>query len=80
MSELSEALGKAWSTHGEPPGKYIGTVQTNGKNYHFYKDGPNYYYETDFSREMRKKEKERKRNNGGMVHKSQNYKKSGGRL
>lgn len=59
--ELREAQGKAWSTPGPPPGKYIGTIIKGNMAYHYYKDGRNYYYENDFDIEMRKKVRERRR-------------------
>ena len=58
--QLQEAWGKAWSCSGKPPGVYIGTVCKGGKNYYIYKQGQEYAYETDFDREMREKERERK--------------------
>ncbi|WP_143318898.1 hypothetical protein [Clostridium sp. HBUAS56010] len=60
--ELMEALGNAWSCSDRPPGKYIGSMVRGGKNYYYYKNGLEYYYETDFDREMRQKAKERRWN------------------
>ena len=59
--ELQEALGKAWSYDGRPPGKYIGSVKRGTRTIYIYKHGNDYYYENDFDIEMRQKAKLKKR-------------------
>jgi hypothetical protein len=61
-TELEEAWGKAWSCSGSPPGIYIGSFCKGGRRYYFYKQGQEYFYETDFDREMRAEQRERRRN------------------
>lgn len=46
---------------GEPPGVYIGSENNNGRMYHYYQKGSEFFYENDYSREVRAKEKERRR-------------------
>lgn len=60
--ELEEALGIAWSCSERPPGKYIGSITKGSRTFYFYKNGLEYFYETDFDREMKQKEKERRWN------------------
>ena len=56
-----EKITEAWSFCGDPPGVYIGSAMKNGKMFHYYKKGFNYFFENDFDIEMREKEKERRR-------------------
>lgn len=41
----------------EPKGIYLGCIQKEGTNYHFYRDGTDYYYETDYDREHKGRKK-----------------------
>lgn len=66
---LETARSNAWSSSEAPRGRLIGQETSGSKTYYFYQeeteDGPVYWYETDYDREMRKKEREqrfRKRN------------------
>ena len=61
-NELEEAWGKAWSCSGRPPGVYIGNMTKGATRFYFYKQGQDYYYETDFDREMRIIQRERRAN------------------
>lgn len=56
-TELELAWGIAWSCSGSPPGDYIGNVCKGGRRYYFYRQGKEYYYENDYDREMRKRER-----------------------
>lgn len=60
-SELIKGFGQAWSFSGDPPGRYIGTVTQAGRNFYIYKNGQEYFYDTDFDREMRESEKKKRR-------------------
>lgn len=61
--ELQMAWDNAWSPQkeGTPPGTYIGAVKTEHQTYYFYKDGQKYWYENDYSREMRAKQEAKKK-------------------
>ena len=68
--ELQEAWGNAWSFDGRPPGKYIGSVKRGTRTFYFYKHGNDYYYESDYDREMREQQRERRRNREHRVGKT----------
>lgn len=61
--KLMEARGKAWSYPGakQPKGEYLGAVQCGNITNYYYKDGDRYWFESDFEREMREKERLRRR-------------------
>lgn len=71
-NELEEAWGKAWSCSGRPPGIYIGNVCKGKRRYYFYKQGQEYFYETDYDREIRLEQRERRRNHEQRLGKA-NY-------
>lgn len=60
--ELKLAINNAWSVSPDhvPPGIFIGAVKTEHTTFFYYQDGENYYYESDFDRQMRAKQKEKK--------------------
>lgn len=60
--ELEKAIGKAVTFSGvKPPGIYIGCRKTERTTFYYYKDDSTYWLETEYSREMRAKEEEKKR-------------------
>lgn len=61
-TELEAAWGKAWSCSGSPPGIYIGSFCRGGRRFYFYRQGQDYFYETDYDREMRTIQRERRLN------------------
>lgn len=59
--ELQEAWENAWSTPGQPPGAYIGSVERAGEIFYFYQEGQKHWFETEYSRRKRKEQAEKKR-------------------
>lgn len=61
--ELVEAQSKAWSFPGakKPTGEYVGAVRFGEIFHYYYKDGEKYWCESDFDRQMREKDKQRRR-------------------
>lgn len=59
--EVKKQIKEAWSFPDDPPGEYIGSENQNGRLYHYYKKGLEYFYETDFDREMKAKGKAKRR-------------------
>jgi len=68
--EVKEKIEEARSFPNEPPGMYIGSENRNGRMYHYYKNGLEYFYETDYDREMRAQQRERKWNRERRVGKT----------
>lgn len=59
--EIKKKIKEAWTFPDNPPGEYIGSESENGRMYHYYRRGNEFFYENDFSREMRARQKERRR-------------------
>jgi hypothetical protein len=59
--KVKAQMTEVWSCCEEPPGVYIGSENINGRMFHYYQRGSEFFYENDYSREMRDKEKERRR-------------------
>lgn len=59
--KIKQQMTEVRSFCGEPPGVYIGSENNNGRMYHYYQKSSEFFYENDYSREMRAKEKERRR-------------------
>lgn len=64
MTELETAMKEArsLSANDYPPNEndFMGAVKKNKKIYYFYKDQNGYVYETDYTREMRAKQRKNK--------------------
>lgn len=65
IEELKEARKEAWSWPGpdHPPGDYIGSVSSAiaGRTFFFYRNGQDYYYETDYDMSIRHEQKLKRR-------------------
>lgn len=59
--KVKEQMTEVRSFPGPPSGVYIGSENVNGRMYHYYQKGSEFFYENDYSREMREKERERRR-------------------
>ena len=59
--KVKEQMTEVWSFSGRPSGVYIGSENINGKMFHYYQKGNEYFYDSDYSREMREKEREKRR-------------------